>query len=119
MLSRSFMLIILSVVQSVLVPFLILQGSLLNMSGLLVKMCLVVREGGFGFLFLPLRMMTGPVDFSGCWTPPDYWDADDIALEMSDHSNVWTGGSREDFSSVGGFEVAGAGVHLLASEIAF
>ena len=23
-----------------------------------------------------------PVDFSGSWTPPDHWDADDIALEI-------------------------------------
>ena len=60
-----------------------------------------------------------PVDFVDCWTPPDYWDADDIALEMPDHPNVWTDGSREDFSSLGGFEVAGAGVYLPASELAF
>ena len=60
-----------------------------------------------------------PVDFSGSWTPPDYWDADDIALEMSEHPNVWTDGGREDLSSVGRFDVAGAGVHLLASELAF
>ena len=38
---------------------------------------------------------------------------------MPEHPNVWTDGSREDFSSIGGFEVAGAGVHLLASELAF
>ena len=37
---------------------------------------------------------------------------------MSDHPNIWTDGSREDFSSVGGFEVAGAVVYLLASEVA-
>ena len=60
-----------------------------------------------------------PVDIAGSWTPPEYWDADDIALEMTDHPNVWTDGSREDFSSVGGFEVAGAGVYLLASVLAF
>ena len=60
-----------------------------------------------------------PVDFVDCWTPPDYWDADDIALEKTDHPNVWTHGSREDFSSVGGFEVAGAGIYLPASELAF
>ena len=60
-----------------------------------------------------------PVDFASCWTPPDYWDADDVALEMPDHPNVWTDGSREDFSSLGGFEVAGAGVYLPASELAF
>ena len=60
-----------------------------------------------------------PVYFTGSWTPPEYWDADDIALEMSDHLDVWTDGSREDFSSNGGFEVAGAGVYLPASEVAF
>ena len=60
-----------------------------------------------------------PVDFAAAWIPPDYWDADDIALEMPEHPNVWTDGSREDFSSVGGFEVAGAGVYLPAAEVAF
>ena len=60
-----------------------------------------------------------PVDCSGYRTPPECWDADDIALEMSDHPYVWTDGSREDFSSVGGFEVAGAGVYLPASEVPF
>ena len=56
---------------------------------------------------------------SGSWTPPEHWDADDIALEMSDHPNVWTDGSREDFSAAAGFEVAGAGVYLPASVLAF
>ena len=60
-----------------------------------------------------------PVDFGNAWTPPDYWDVADISLEMPDHPNVWTDGSREDFSALGGFEVAGAGVYLPASEIAF
>ena len=46
-------------------------------------------------------------------------DADDIALEMFEYPNIWIGGSREDFSLVGGFEVAGAGVYLPASELAF
>ena len=59
------------------------------------------------------------MEFSCCWNPPEYWDADGIALEMSDTPNVWTDGSTEDFSSVGGFEVAGAGVYLTASEVAF
>ena len=60
-----------------------------------------------------------PVDFGGAGTPPDYWDAADVALEMPEHPDVWTDGSREDFSSIGGFEVAGAGVYLPASELAF
>ena len=52
-------------------------------------------------------------------TPPEYWDASDIALEMPDDPNIWTDGSREDFSFLGGFEVAGSGVYLPASELAF
>ena len=46
-------------------------------------------------------------------------DAADIALEMPEHPNVWTGGSREDFSSNGGFEVAGAGVFLTCFSACF
>ena len=38
---------------------------------------------------------------------------------MPDHPNVWTDGRREDFSSIGGFEIDGAGVYLPASELAF
>ena len=55
------------------------------------------------------------VDFDGCWTPPENWDADDIALEIPEHPNIWTDGSREDLSSVGGFEVAVARAYLPAS----
>ena len=60
-----------------------------------------------------------PVDFSSCWTPLEYWDADDIALDISDYPNIWTDGSREDFTSLGGIEVAGAGVDFPAAEVAF
>ena len=70
-------------------------------------------------LDLERRLGAYPVGSSGQWTPLHYWDADDIGLEMSDHPNIRTGGSREDFSSVGGFEVAGAGVYLPAAEVAF
>ena len=38
---------------------------------------------------------------------------------MSDTPNIWTDGGGEDFSLIGGFEVAGAGVYVLASELAF
>ena len=48
-----FVLKILSVVRSVLVPSLILLGSLLSMSGLLVKMCLLESVS---FLALPSRL---------------------------------------------------------------
>ena len=74
--------------------------------------------GELAFVNLERCLGAYPVDLSGSWTPPDYWDADEIALEMSEHPNIWTDGSREDFSFVGGFEVAGAGVCLLASEVA-
>ena len=36
-----------------------------------------------------------PVNFDGCWTPPEYWDAADIALEMSEYPNIWSDGSRK------------------------
>ena len=60
-----------------------------------------------------------PIDFGDAWTPPEYWDVADIALEMPEHPNIWTDGSREDFSAVRDFEVAGAGVYLPASELSF
>ena len=64
--------------------------------------------------------MRNPVDFGDAWTPPEYWDAADVALEMPEHPNVWTDGSREDSLLSGGdFEVAGAGVYLPASDLAF
>ena len=59
------------------------------------------------------------VDFAAAWTPPDHWDADDIALGVPEHPNISTNGRKKDFSSVRGFEVAGAGVHLPAAEVAF
>ena len=56
------------------------------------------------------------VDRSDFCTPPDFWDADDIVVEMTDAPNIVTDGSREDFSAIGGFQVAGDGVYLPASE---
>ena len=38
---------------------------------------------------------------------------------MSEHPNIWTDGSREDFFFVCGYEVAGDGVYLSAAEVAF
>ena len=38
---------------------------------------------------------------------------------MSDYPNIWTEGCREDFSSIGDVDVAGAGVYLPAAEVAF
>ena len=74
--------------------------------------------GDLAFSHLERCLGAYPVDHSVSWTPPDYWDADDIALEMSEYPNDWTDGSREDFSSKGGFEVAGAGVYVPASDVA-
>ena len=58
-----------------------------------------------------------PADDSGFWTPPDFWDAEDLASEIGEHPCVWTDGSGEDYPT-GGFEVAGAGVYLPAPELA-
>ena len=92
-----------------------------GMGGCLDLVVLVTKTLG-----LPLLVILLSATLSGVWvliwsswTPLDYWDADDIALEMSEHPNIWTDGSREDFSSVGGYEVAGAAVYLSAAEVAF
>ena len=89
--------------------------------------CLVFVAFVIMALGLPLSMIWLPLSLNGAQvlilltllTPPEYRDADDIALEMPEHPDVWTDGSREVFSSVGGFEVAGAGVYLLVSVLAF
>ena len=54
-----------------------------------------------------------PSDNSSFRIPPDFWDADDLALEMTDTPNIWNDGIRED-NPFGGFEVPGAGVYLPA-----
>ena len=48
---------------------------------------------------------------------PDFWDAEDLAVEMGDHPCVWTGGSLDSFARADVL-VVGAGVHLLARELA-
>ena len=58
------------------------------------------------------------VDDSGFWNPRDFWDAEDLAMAIGDHTCVWTDGSREQYLT-GGFEVAGAGVYLPAPDEAF
>ena len=96
-----------------------------GMGGCLVLVASVIRTPGLPPLVIWLLFILNgalvliPLTLLVAWTPPGYWDAADIALEMSEYPNIWTDGSREDFSSVGGFEVAGAGVYLPASELAF
>ena len=85
------------------------HGWLPGLNGLLGNKPWALSFGELASFHLESCLGSYPVDFSDAWTPPDYWDADDIALEMPDHPNIWTDGSREDFSSIGGFEVAGAG----------
>ena len=79
---------------------------------------LVVRVSGIAGLRLLVSLPRGgwnlalgayPADLAGCWVPSDFWDEEDIALEMVDHPNIWTDGSRVDYPT-GGFEVAGSGV---------
>ena len=95
------------------------HGWLPGLNGLVSDKPWALSFGELASFHLERFLGAYPVGFDAAWTPPDYWDADDIALEMPEHPNVWTDGSREDFSSVGGFEVAGAGVFLPAAEVAF
>ena len=85
------------------------HGWLPGLNGLLGNKPWALSFGELASFHLERCLGSYPVDFSAAWTPPDYWDADDIALEMPDHPNIWTDGSRDDYSSIGGFEVAGAG----------
>ena len=95
------------------------HGSLPGLNGMLGDKPWALSFGDLASFHLEWCLGAYPVDFGGAWTPPDYWDAADIALEIPEHPSVWTDDSREDFSSIGGFEVAGAGVYLPASELAF
>ena len=91
------------------------HGWLPGLSGLSDRDPWATSFGDSAFFHLERCLGAYPVDFAGSWAPPEYWDADDIALEMSEHPYI----CREDFSSVGGFEIAGAGVYFSASELAF
>ena len=64
---------------------------------------------------LALALGACPVDSADFWTPPEFWDAEDLATEIGDHPGVWTDGSLESCPTAG-FAVAGAGfVFLLLS----
>ena len=59
--------------------------------------------GNLASFHLERCLVAYPIDFGNAWTPPDCWDVADIALEMPEYPNVWTDGSREDFSYIGWF----------------
>ena len=67
-----------------------------GMVGCLVLVALVKRIPGLHLLVIQLlfilkgALVAYPVDFAGAWTPSEYWDAADIALEMPEHPNIWT-----------------------------
>ena len=78
------------------------HGWLPGLNGISTSNPWAVPFGDLASFHLEQCLGAYPVDFASCWTSPDYWDADDIALEMPDHPNVWS-----------------AGVYLPASELAF
>ena len=56
-----------------------------------------------------------PLDCSRFSTPPpDFWDAENLAIEIGDYPCVWTDGGIEPCPSA---SVTGAGVDLLAPEL--
>ena len=73
------------------------HGWVLGLSGLGDKDPWATSFGDLASFHLERCLGAYLVDIDGCWTPPEFWDADDIALEMSEHPNIWTDGSREDF----------------------
>ena len=80
---------------------LLLHGWLPGLGGTSEKDPWASSFGDLAFGKLERCLGASPVDFSGSWTPPDYWDAEDTASDMPEHPNVWTDGSREDFPSLG------------------
>ena len=56
-------------------------------------------------------MVAYPVDDAEFWTPPDFWDAEDLAIEIGDHPCAWTDGSSDN-GPTEGISVAGAAVYL-------
>ena len=73
--------------------------------------------GQLAFRSLETVLGSYPVDSSDFWTPPDIWDAEDVATQIGDYFCVWTDGSLEPYPTAGS-AVAGAGVYLPAHEFA-
>ena len=63
------------------------HGSLPGLSGAGERDPWATSFGDLAFGHLERCLGAYLVDFAG-WTPSDYWDADDIALEMSDYPNI-------------------------------
>ena len=76
---------------------------LLGLSGISDDDPWAASFGDLAFAKLERYLSAYSVGLAGSWPPPEYWDADDVALQMSDHPNIWTDGGREDFTSECGF----------------
>ena len=61
------------------------HGWLPGLSGLGDKDPWASSFGDLAFGNLERCLGVYPVDLSGSWTPPEYWDADNVALKMTDH----------------------------------
>ena len=73
------------------------HGWLPGLSGICHRDLWATSFGDLASFHLERCLGAYPVDFASSWTTPEYWDAADIALEMPEHPNVWTDGSREAF----------------------
>ena len=86
-------------------PCLLWHGWLPGLKGMVHDDPWALSFGDLASVHLERCLGAYPVDFAAAWTPPEYWDAADIALEMPEHPDVWTDGSREDFSSIGSLKL--------------
>ena len=66
---------------------------------------------------LELALGAYPVDIVDFWTPSDFWDSEDLAIEIGERPCVWTDGCLESCPTAR-FSVAGAGVYLTTLELA-
>ena len=69
------------------------HGWLPGLNGISHKDPWATSSGDLASFHLERCLGAYPVDFGGAWTPPEYWDAADVALEMPEHPNSWTDGA--------------------------
>ena len=60
------------------------HGWLPGLCGISKKNPWATSFGDLASFYLERCLGAYPVDFADSWTPPEYWDAADVALEMPD-----------------------------------
>ena len=65
---------------------------LFGLNGMVIDEPWALSFGDLASFHLERCLGAYPVGFAGAWTPPEYWDASDIALEVLEHPDIWIDG---------------------------